>query len=78
MQEEAAQKEKLFLTGRQVAWMFYECSKVSDTDDSVLDFNYGLNVELKNENVQSSNTRWDDAIVAMKMQPDHDFLGKCV
>ena len=39
IQEEAAQKEKRFLTGTQVVWMIYESVKVSDTDESVLDLN---------------------------------------
>ena len=40
IQEEAAQKETRFLTGRQVAWMMiYEYVKVSDTDESVMDLN---------------------------------------
>ena len=39
IQEEAAQQEKRFLTGRQVEWMMYEYVKVRDTDESVLHFN---------------------------------------
>ena len=35
LEEEAAQKVKRFLAGRQVAWMIYEYLKVSGTDESV-------------------------------------------
>ena len=59
IQEEAAQKEKRCLTGRQVTWLICEYVKVSDTDESVLDFSQSLKVELKSDNVQSFNTRWD-------------------
>ena len=31
-------------------------------------------VDLKNDNVQSVNTRWDGTIIAMKKQPDKDIL----
>ena len=71
-QEEAAQKENAF--SRQVAWMIYQYFKVSDTDDSVLDLNEILKVELKNDNVQSFSTRWDETIIAMKKQPDEEVL----
>ena len=45
---------------------------VSDTDESALNLNEILKVELKNANVQSSSTRWDQTTVAMKKQPDDD------
>ena len=37
IQEDAAKKGKRFLIGRQVAWTIFDFSKVSDTDESVLD-----------------------------------------
>ena len=57
IQEEAGHKEKRSLTGKQVTWMIYEYFKVSDTDESVLDLNAILKVELKDDNVQSLSTR---------------------
>ena len=69
IQEEAAQTEKRFLTGRQVAWMIYEYFKVIDTDDSVLDLVEILMVELNNDNVLSFNTRWDETIIAVRTEP---------
>ena len=48
--------------GRQFAWMIYEYFKVSDTDESVSDLNEILKVQLKNDNVQSVCTRWDETI----------------
>ena len=55
--------------------MIYEFSKVSDKDESVLDLNGILKVELKNDNVQSFNARWDETMIAMKKQPDDEILG---
>ena len=47
IREAAAQREKRFFTGRQVAWMSCEYFKVSGTDESVLDLNEILMVELQ-------------------------------
>ena len=57
--------------------MIYEYFKVSDTDESVLDPHEILKVELKNDNVQSVNTRWDETIISMKKQPDDEILEYC-
>ena len=73
IQEEAAQEENV-PTGRQVAWMIYEYSKVIDTDESFLDFYDNVKVGLKNGNVESFHTRWDETIIAMKEQPDDEIL----
>ena len=54
--------------------MFYEYFKVSDADESVLDLNENLKVELKNVNVQSFSTRWDETIIAIKKPPDEEIL----
>ena len=55
--------------------MIYDYFKVSDTDESVLDFNEILKVELKTYNVvQSIKTRWDEAKIAMKRQADEEIL----
>ena len=70
--EESAQKEKRFLTEKQVAWLIYENFKVSDTHESVSDLNEILNVELKNHNVQSLNTQWDETTIAMTTQPESE------
>ena len=47
MQEEAAQKEKRFLTGRQVPWMISEYFKVSDTDRIRLGTQYDFEVRME-------------------------------
>ena len=52
--------------------MIYEYFKVSDTDESVVDFNDILMVAVKNESVQPFNTRLDDAIIAMKKKKKAD------
>ena len=46
--------------------MIYTNLKASDTDESVLDINEIVNVELESDNVQSFNTRWGETIIAME------------
>ena len=71
-------KEKRFLKGRQVAWMIYDYFKVSDTDESVLDRNEVLNVELRNDNIESFHMRWDETIIAMMKLPDEGLWRICI
>ena len=54
--------------------MIYEYFKVSYTDESVLDFNGILKVELKIDSVQSISTRWEETMIAMKKQPEEEIL----
>ena len=68
--QEAAQKEKRVLSGRQVASMIYQYFKVGDTDESALDPNEILTVELKYDNAQSFDSRWDETIIALKKRCD--------
>ena len=51
-----------------IPWLIFEYFKVSDADKSVLELNEILTVELKNDNAQSSNTRWDET------KPDEEIL----
>ena len=69
--EEAAQKATRFLTGRQVAWMIHEYFKVQTSLSWT-----SLKVELKNDNVQLFNTRWDETTIAMKKQFDDEFYDR--
>ena len=54
-------------------WIICEYFKVSDTDESVLDLNEILKVEMKNDNAQSFNTRWEETVIAMKYDPDDEI-----
>ena len=39
---------------------------------------WDFKVELKIDNVQSFNKRWDETIIAMKKQPDEEILDTCI
>ena len=56
--------------------MIYEYFKVSDTHESVLDLHEILKVELKDDNIPSFSTGWDETIIAMKKQADDENFEK--
>ena len=60
---------KTFSRRGKLREIIHEYFRVSDTDESVLDLNEMLKVELENDNVHSFDTRWDVTVVAMKKQP---------
>ena len=62
------------MTWRQVARTTYDHSRVSHTDGTVLDVSDVLKVELKGDNVQHFDTRWDETIIAMTEKPDDEVL----
>ena len=64
----------MFLTGRQVAWMTSDHFKISDTDGTFQDLPDLVKVELRSDNVQSFDTRWDETIIAMSKQFDEAVL----
>ena len=53
--------------------MNYEHFKISDTDGTVLDISDIMKIELRSDNVQTFDTKWDDTIV-MQKQPDEELL----
>ena len=59
-------QQSTFLTGRQVAWMIIEHFKTREPDGAVLDLSDLLTVELRNDNLQSFDTQWDETIIAMR------------
>ena len=59
MEEEKAQQDNRFLKGRQIANMINDYFKISATSEALLDFNDLLRVHLKNDYVQSFDTKWD-------------------
>ena len=71
MERKLHRKQTRFLTGRQVAWIIHEYFKVQTSLSWT-----SLKVELKNDNVQLFNTRWDETIIAMKKQFDDEFYDR--
>ena len=61
-EEQKAQKEDRFLTGRQIAFMIYDYFRVTGAHDTVLACADFFSITLRNDNVQEFDTRWDEIL----------------
>ena len=68
-EESEAQKKGGYLTGRQIAWLIHKNFKFSGESEVILDLCDLLKVELKNDNVQAFDTKWDEVKSSMSKKP---------
>ena len=66
LEEQKAQKEDRFLRGREIAYMIYDCYRVTGAHDIVLDYAHLFSVTLHNDSIQEFDTRWDGVLFAVK------------
>ena len=57
LEEQKAQKEDRFLRGRQIAYMIYDCFRVTGAHDTVLDSADSFSITLRNDDFQEFDTR---------------------
>ena len=74
LEEQKAHKEDRFLRGRQIAFMIYDCFRVTGAHDTVLDSAVSFSVTLRDDNIQEFDTRWDEVIMSMSKIPSDDIL----
>ena len=74
LDKQKAQKEGRFLRGRQIAYMIYDCFRVTGAHDTVLDCAGLFSVTLRNDDVQDFDTRWDDILLSMTKIPSDEIL----
>ena len=60
MEKLKEQQDIWLLKGRHIAWMIHDNFKISGTGEALLDFNDLLRVDLKYDNLQGFDTRWDE------------------
>ena len=66
-----AQKQDRFLRGRQIAYLIYECFRVTGASDSVEKYADLFTIGLRNDDIQEFDTKWDGILLSMtKIQPD--------
>ena len=66
-EEQKAPQDKRFLKGRQHCLHIFSVTfKFSGTGQALLDFNDLLRVQLKNDNVQDFDAKWDEVLLSMK------------
>ena len=74
LEDQKAQKEDRFLRGRQIAYMIYDYLRVTGAHDTVLDFADLFTINLRNDDVQEFDTRWDEILLSMTKIPPDDVL----
>ena len=73
-EQKESQKEDRFLRGRQIAVMIYDYFRVTGAHDTVLDYADLFSVTLRDDNVQESDTRWDEILLSMSKIPSDYVL----
>ena len=62
LEEQKAQKEDWFPRGKQIAFNIYDYFRVAGAHDTVLDYADLFSVTLQDDNLQESDTRWDEVL----------------
>ena len=62
LEEQKAQKEDRFLHGRPIASTIYDYFPVTGAHDTVLDYADFFTITLRSDDVQESDTRWDEIL----------------
>ena len=74
LEEQKAQEEDRFLRGRQIAFMIYDCFRVTGAHDTVLDYADFFFVTLHDDNIQELDTRWDEVLLSISKIPSGEIL----
>ena len=61
LEEQKVQKEDWIQRGRQIDFVIYDYSRVTDAHDTVLDYADLFSVTLRDDNVQEFDSRWDES-----------------
>ena len=77
LEEQKAQMEDLFLRGRQIASMIYECFRVTGAHEAVLDYSDLFSITLHSNDIQDFDTRWDQVLLSTSEVPSGSIL-ECV
>ena len=72
--EGKAQSEKSSLTDRQIAWMIYDLFEISGNNEAILDFRHLTKKQLKSDNVQAFDAKWDEVLSAVTDRPTDSKL----
>ena len=65
LEEQKAQKEDLFLRGRQIAYLIYDYFRVIGANDSVENYAYLFTIGLRNDDIQEFDSKWDGILLSM-------------
>ena len=74
LEEHKAQKQDRFLRGRQIAYLIYDCFRVTGANDSVENYADLFTISLRNEDIQEFDSKWDGILLSMTKIPHDDIL----
>ena len=76
LEEMKAQEEEedCFLRGRQIAYLIYECFRVTGANDSVENYAHLFTVVLRSDDTQEFDSTWDEILLSMTQIPSDDIL----
>ena len=74
LEEVKAHKEDRFLRGRQIAYLIYEYFRVTGANDSVENYADLFTVDLRNDDIQEFDSKWDEILLTMTQIPSDDIL----
>ena len=74
LEEQKAQKQVVFLRGRQIAYLIYDQFRVTGTQDSVENYADLFTISLRNDDIQEFDSKWDGILLSMTKIPPDDIL----
>ena len=74
LEEQKAQKEDRFLSGRQIAYLMYECFRVTGANDSVENYADLFSFVLRNGDIQEFDQKWNEILLSMTQITSDDIL----
>ena len=74
LEEQKTQKAGRFLRGRLIAYLIYDYFRVTDVNESVLDYADFFRNVVRNHQIQEFDTRWDEILLSMEQVPPDDVL----
>ena len=74
LEEQKAPKGDRFLRGRQIAYLIYEHFRVTGANDSVENYADLFTIDLRNDDIQEFDSKWDGILLSMTKIPSDDIL----
>ena len=74
LDKQKTQKEDRFFRGRQIAYMIYDCFRVTGAHDNVLDNADLFSIILRDDDVENFDMRWDEILLSVTKIPADDIL----
>ena len=73
-EEQKVQKQDRFLRGRQIAYLIHEFFPVTGANDSVENYADLFTIDLRNDDIQEFDSKWDGISLSVTKIPPDDIL----